>query len=342
MKKRIVASLLLSAMLLGMLAGCGPKTVETSNPPAETQTTEPSKTPDETQKPEQSKAPANTPAPAQSKAPDETQDPAQSAEPTESTEPDESPEPTESAEPVNTPAPAAITNRKAVTTNFTVPNGGYDGSKVTITFYNTMGSNLSAVLDQYIPEFNKLYPNITVNYTSVGSYDDVRDQIAQELTVGNQPNIAYCYPDHVALYNLARAVTQLDGLINSTETVTHADGTTEYLGLTDDQIADFITGYYNEGKQFGDGLMYSMPMSKSTEVLYYNKTFFDANNIKVPTTWEEMEQVCAKIKSIDPNCIPLGYDSEANWFITMTEQYPIIVPFRCLPCAYPLRPGPVR
>jgi multiple sugar transport system substrate-binding protein len=62
-------------------------------------------------------------------------------------------------------------------------------------------------------------------------------------------------------------------------------------------------------------------MSKSTEVLYYNKTFFDANNITVPTTWAELEQTCAAIKAIDPDAIPLGYDSEANWFITMCEQY---------------------
>ena len=205
--------------------------------------------------------------------------------------------------------------------NFQVPAGGYDGSEVTITFYNTMGANLSAVLDAYIVEFNKLYPNITVVSTNVGNYDDCRDQISTEITVGNQPNIAYCYPDHVALYNLAKAVTTLDALIASEETVTHADGTTEVLGLTQEQIADFIEGYYNEGKQFGDGLMYTMPLSKSTEVLYYNKTFFDANGITVPTTWEEMEAVCAKIKEIDPNSIPLGYDSEANWFITMTEQY---------------------
>ena len=34
-----------------------------------------------------------------------------------------------------------------------------------------------------------------------------------------------------------------------------------------------------------------------------------------------MEEVCAKIKEIAPNSIPLGYDSEANWFITMCEQY---------------------
>ena len=210
---------------------------------------------------------------------------------------------------------------KLLLSNFEIPEGGYDGSEVTITFYHTMGSNLSDVLKIYIEEFNKLYPNIHIDHKQVGNYDDVRDQIKTELTVGNQPNIAYCYPDHVALYNIAKAVVTLDDLIASDIEVKRADGTTEILGLTDAQIADFIEGYYNEGKQFGDGLMYTMPMSKSTEVLYYNKTFFEANGLKVPTTWDEMEALCAQIKAIDPDCIPLGYDSEANWFITMTEQY---------------------
>ena len=204
--------------------------------------------------------------------------------------------------------------------DFVIPEGGYDGSAVTITFYHTMGANLREVLDAFIIEFNKLYPNITVKHEQVGGYEDVRDQIKTELTVGNQPNIAYCYPDHVALYNLAQAVTQLDNLIESDTTITRADGTTEILGLTDEQKADFVEGYYNEGKMFGDGLMYTLPMSKSTEVLYYNKTFFEANNLKVPTTWDELEQVCAQIKAIDPNSIPLGYDSESNWFINMCEQ----------------------
>ncbi len=205
-------------------------------------------------------------------------------------------------------------------TNFDVPEGGYDGSEVTIKFYHTMGSNLVEVLNNYIEEFNKLYPNIHIEHSSVGGYDDVRDQISTEITVGNQPNIAYCYPDHVALYNLAKSVVTLDNMIDSQIPVTRADGSTEIMGLTDEQKADFIEGYYNEGRQFGDGLMYTMPLSKSTEVLYYNKTFFDANNLTVPTTWEEMEALCAKIKEIDPESIPLGYDSEANWFITMCEQ----------------------
>jgi len=206
--------------------------------------------------------------------------------------------------------------------NFKVPETGFDAeTPITITFMNTMGSNLATVLEAYIAEFEAMFPNIDVQSVNGGGYDDVRDTIVTEITVGGQPNIAYCYPDHVALYNLADAVATLDDLIDSQLTVTRADGTTEIIGLTDAQKADFIEGYYSEGTSFGDGLMYTMPFSKSTEVLYYNKTFFDANNLSVPTTWDEVEAVCAKIKEIDPDSIPLGYDSESNWFITMCEQY---------------------
>ena len=201
-------------------------------------------------------------------------------------------------------------------------SSGYDGSEVTIMFYHTMSAtNLQPVLEDAIARFNEMFPNIHVEHKQVGDYDAVRNQIRTELTVGGQPNIAYCYPDHVALYNVAKAVVPLDDLIASTVEVAHADGTKEIMGLTQEQIDNYIDGFYNEGRAFGDGKMYTMPFSKSTEVLYYNKTFFDANNLKVPTTWEEMEEVCAWIKNKIPNATPLGYDSEANWFITMCEQY---------------------
>lgn len=211
--------------------------------------------------------------------------------------------------------------KKSTSAGMEIPAGGYNGEDITIKFYHTMGSNLNSVLSLYIEEFNKIYPNIHVEWSQVGSYDDVRDQISTEITVGSQPNIAYCYPDHVALYNMAGAVATLDSFIDSKVEQKRADGTTEIIGLTDAQKADFIQGYYNEGRQFGDGMMYSMPFSKSTEVLYYNKTFFDQHGLTLPTTWDDMEKLCAKIKEIDPNSIPLGYDSEGNWFITMTEQY---------------------
>ena len=194
---------------------------------------------------------------------------------------------------------------------FEMPEGGLDTSReITITFYHQMGAALQNILNTAIADFNKIYPNIKVEHKSYGDYNGIRDQIKNEIAVGNPPNLAYCYPDHIAFYNVSGAVQTLDVLIE--------DAT---YGFTAEQIADFVPAYYNEGKAFGDDKMYSLPVSKSTEVLYYNKTFFGANNLTVPTTWEEMAAVCEQIKKIEPTCIPLGYDSEANWFITMCEQY---------------------
>ena len=212
----------------------------------------------------------------------------------------------------------AETNNGVKQPNFNVPEAGFDpNQEVTITFAHTMGSKLQDVLNIYIEEFNKIYPNIHITHSSYGGWGDINGQINTEIAGGNQPNIAYCYPDHVAMYNIARAVVTLDNLINSEFVI---PGTNEVLGLTQEQKDDFVKAYYDEGLVYGDNLMYTMPLNKSTEVLYYDKTFFEKHGLKVPTTWEEMWDVCAQIKEIDPTCYPLGYDSEDNWFITLCEQ----------------------
>ena len=201
---------------------------------------------------------------------------------------------------------------------FVVPETGFNTDEIVeITFTHTMGAKLQDVLNTYIEEFNKIYPNIKITHQSAGGWGDINGQINTEIAGGNQPNIAYCYPDHVAMYNIAKSVVVLDNLIDSDIEIA---GKNEIIGLTDAQKADFIKSYYDEGLAYGDGLMYTMPLNKSTEVLYYDKTFFEKNGLKVPTTWDELWDVCDKIKKIDPNCYPLGYDAEDNWFITLCEQ----------------------
>lgn len=214
--------------------------------------------------------------------------------------------------------------------DFEWPEEGFNTSKnVEITFYNTQGDNLQEITQKHIDKFQELFPNIKVTASKgeEGGYDDLRDKINDQIVAGNQPNIAYCYPDHVALYNRALAVQPLDDFLPggalADKTVTATTGEVPF-GMTEEEKESFIEGYYNEGSAYADGKMYTLPFSKSTEVLYYNKTFFDAHEeLKVPTTWEEMEQVCAKIKEIDtdPQHVAFGYDSESNWFITMCEQY---------------------
>lgn len=218
---------------------------------------------------------------------------------------------------------SGIGNREA----FQIPEGGFDTTQeITIVFHHTMGQNLRDVLDKAIVDFNKIYPNIKIEHEQIGNYDDVRDNNNTLLTQDLQPNLTYCYPDHVALYNLANAVVTLDSLIDSDMEVKDENGNViDRIGLTQAQKDDFIAGYYEEGRQFGDGKMYSLPFSKSTEVLYYNKTFFNANGIQVPDHWfstdkndtTSMEYVCEQIKKIDSVSTPLGYDSAITYNLTL-------------------------
>ncbi len=195
--------------------------------------------------------------------------------------------------------------------DFVMPSEGFDtNTDISITFYHTMSQDLKDVLDLALQQFKILYPNITVNHSSIGAYDDIKSQIVTQVSSGKtEADLLYCYPDHIALYNKAKAVATLDTLIDD-----------DKYGYTAAQKSDFVEAYYNEGKQFGDNKMYCLPFVKSSEVMYYNKTVFDENNLSVPTNWDEMETVCKTLKKIYPNSTPLGYDSSSNWFITMCEQ----------------------
>lgn len=214
----------------------------------------------------------------------------------------------------------------------------------TIVFYHTMGDSLQTVLNTAVERFEKKFPGWKIDHSQVGGYDDVRDTIVGDLQGDMQPNLAYCYADHVAQYIQTGKVIDLTKYINSTETITVTldDGSTkeELVGYTAEEIADFVPGYYNEGKAtnyadyadygYASTAMFTLPYVKSTEVLYYNEDALIAAGItervdgktvaKVPATWDDLWDACEKLVERYPNCTPLGYDSESNWFITMCEQ----------------------
>lgn len=222
----------------------------------------------------------------------------------------------------------------------------FEDEGVTVELYTNMGGNLSQIVADYIKVFNKMYPKITIKHTPLGGqYSDLNKRISEELKNNDGPALAYCYPDHVSGYiDQGNKVVCLDDFINSTDVVPVGKfgNTEEYpVGLTQAQVNDFIPAFYNEGKEsYGDGTkMYSLPFAKSSEVMYYNKTFFDAHSdptkedyIEIPTHWwcndscpenckSSMEYVCNTILTkIDSNCVPFGYDSEDNFFITLAEQ----------------------
>lgn len=199
----------------------------------------------------------------------------------------------------------------------------------TIVFYSTQGDSLQAITSNAIASFEAKYPGWEVEHIQPGGYDEVKDKINSDFQAQVQPDLAYCYPDHVAQYLQTGKVVDLTQFMNSTATIA-VDGEDTLVGYTEAELADFVSGYYNEGfasnyagyETYGYTAesMLTLPFVKSTELLYYNKTALKALNLEVATTWDMLWSQCEAITEEYPTATPLGYDSEANWFINMCEQ----------------------
>ena len=242
-----------------------------------------------------------------------------------------------------------------ITPPTTGPEDPVDG-KTQITFWHAMGQANQAVIQQMIDSFEKAYPMFDVEQTSQGGYTDLRDKILYSVPVGEGPTIAQAYPDHIANYLYANALTSLDeeyinntatvgSLINYTDDATWATSAaaTAQVGWTQAEIDDFVGAFYAEGAVYGDGKMYCVPFNKSTEVLFYNKTFFQkyatqlaqfgvqADGTWRNPTWDQVEGIAKfyptteEYKGLDATLkeVASGFsvDSEANLFITLTQQW---------------------
>ncbi len=233
-------------------------------------------------------------------------------------------------------------------------NGGATG-KTTITFWHAMGQSNQEIIQEMIDSFELAYPMFEVEQVSQGGYTDLRDKILYSVPVGEAPTIAQAYPDHVASYLSARALVSLEQYVDSTETIGSAVNylddpawadtaiAQEQVGWTDEDKADFVQAFYNEGFVYGDGKMYCVPFNKSTEVLFYNKDFFIAYASQLAEfgvqadgswenpTWEQIEGIAKFYKttaeynsleaSLKATAAGFSADSEANLFITLTQQW---------------------
>jgi len=193
--------------------------------------------------------------------------------------------------------------------------------EITITFWHRMGADSQALIQQWITEFEAIYPNITVvEEKAAADYTSLADKIALAIPAGNAPDIAESYPDHIARYATAAAPLALNYFISNPN-----------IGYTEEEIADFLPGLWAEGQSYDNaGTILSLPFSKSSEAFYYNKTYFDAHSLNGQTyteivedglTWDEVFAIAEDIKSREADAIPFGYDSEDNLFITGSEQW---------------------
>jgi multiple sugar transport system substrate-binding protein len=196
----------------------------------------------------------------------------------------------------------------------TIPEDFAD-QDVSITFWHTYGQGKSDLLDAMIADFEVLYPNVTVDSKSQGNYTDLlsKTRTAIGQSAGEKPDVVVGYPDHFAEY------MDLGGIIPLDKFIEH-----ETYGV---DLTDYQDSYVAENQQYAEDGMYSMPYSKSTEMMVYNKTKFDALGITFEEneviTWEYLETIADTVMGEGENQCEflINYDSSANLFINSSRQW---------------------
>ena len=182
---------------------------------------------------------------------------------------------------------------------------------VSIEFWHAMSGDNEKVVNELVENFNSTIgqeKGITVTPVYQGAYNDLKSKTTAAIKAKNAPAISQAYPDWVAEYLQSGAVVALNEYIEHPE-----------VGITD--FEDIAEAYRLENSQYTtDGTFYSLPFNKSTEVLYYNKTFFEEHGLTVPTTWTELEEVSKQITEITGKPA-FGFDSAQNAFITLVQQF---------------------
>lgn len=182
---------------------------------------------------------------------------------------------------------------------------------ITITFWQmldneTYDADLKAVVDAFNAGIGAEH-GITVDVQIIsGGTEALETQLIAAIRAGaGVPNVVMTEATYVPDYLMAQVIVDLKPYIESAE-----------YGL---DLSDYYDFFVNLGSSYTQEGIYTLPGYVSGEVMYYNCTFFEENGLTVPTTWDEMVEVCTKITEITGRPA-FGWDDPFKTFTTLATQ----------------------
>jgi multiple sugar transport system substrate-binding protein len=212
---------------------------------------------------------------------------------------------------------------------FVMPDEFDTSKEYNIVFWAKNEKNIkqTKVYQKAIEDFEKLYPNINVTMKLYSDYKVIYRDVITNIPTQTTPNVCITYPDHIATYMTGKnIVLPLDELLTDSK-YGLGGAKINFDAPTKEEI---IPKFLGEGVI--DGIQYALPFMRSTEALYYNKTYVEALGFEIPEviTWEFIWEVsnAALEKNEDgtyvlngqKKMIPFVYKSTDNMMIQMLKQ----------------------
>lgn len=181
---------------------------------------------------------------------------------------------------------------------FAVPNIiRQTGSNVEISFWYGLTGDVGDRIQDVIDDFNAQDTGITVRGLQNTSYEDT----AQNLTLALQDG---SYPDAVLLpeqlwfrFYLSNSFIPLDDLISATNF----------------DLDDLVPALREEG--FRNGSYYWLPVARSTALMYYNKTLYEAAGLPGPAeTYSQLREYAQALTDESNYVYGMGFAAAAWYF----------------------------
>lgn len=158
------------------------------------------------------------------------------------------------------------------------------------------------ILLQAAADFQKLYPDVTINFTWAGR--DIRNMLIAAMEGGTQIDCFDGNIDHAKLI-LSDYIVDMTEYMDKTYSFTN--GKTYRESVIPSTVA-LVESLF-------DGQVYGIPYYPQAYLIFCNKNIFDECGItEYPTTWDEFIDVCKTIK--DAGYIPITSDTfyAPSWF----------------------------
>ncbi len=162
-------------------------------------------------------------------------------------------------------------------------------------------SNFEA-LEAEFDRFNEYYPEVELSYTKI---DDYNNSIATVLNGNDAPNIFFSFSWMIGN-------TAYDGVFDRMENLADAS-----LGLDLDCIRP---GLLNRDAQ---GRVLTVPVFSTSYGMLINDDLFQKEGLKVPSTFQELLDVCAAFKEKGYESPMMGYSAKSSGSLMNTLVYPV-------------------
>lgn len=183
----------------------------------------------------------------------------------------------------------------------TAGNSSSEG-KVQVEFWNALTGKNEEIVKSYVEKFNAQSEDTEIKMVSQGDYWENGTKLQAAIAAGNQPDLTMLEVTQVPQFASVGALADLKQYVS------------------EEKINDFLPGLMRESEY--DGKTVSVPLNRSTPLLYLNKEMCEAAGLdpEGPKNWDELKMYAEKLTNEADGVVGLAVPIDIWFFEALIYQ----------------------